>query len=349
MSSPAQQSVLVIGAGELGSAILRALATHPLHSPQHTRLSVLRRAESIAKLSPPPPHSSSDSSSSSSSSSSPSPPTTIITTTDNGVRVALEAGDFVSAPVSELAATFARYDVVIQAAGFGAPRGTLLRVAEAAVAAGVARFFPWQFGVDYDAVMAAEGSGSGSESGQKELFGEMLAVRRLLRGQSRTRWTVVSTGLFMSFLFLKGFGVVDFDFGGERVLRALGGWENRVTVTEVEGIGRMVADIVYSPGDTESKVVYIAGDTVSYGDIADIMEWVYGKGFRREVWDMEYLKRRLEEEPGNVMLRYQNVFGAGVGISWEMEGTLNAQRGIRLMNLREYVEENKDRLADETN
>ncbi|KAK4234109.1 hypothetical protein C8A03DRAFT_18926 [Achaetomium macrosporum] len=322
MSSQIQQSVLVIGAGELGSAILRALATHPLHNPQHTTLSVLRRAESIAKL---PPHSSS-------------------ITIDNGVQVTLEAGDFVSAPVSELVETFKKYDVVIQAAGYGAPRGTLLRVAEAVVAAGVRRFFPWQFGVDYEAV--AEQSEQGVEgSGHKELFGEMLAVRRLLRGQSGTKWTVVSTGLFMSFLFLRGFGVVDLR---ERVVRALGGWEIRVTVTEVEGIGRMVADIVYSPGETESKVVYIAGDTVSYGDVADIVEGVYGKGFRREVWDMEYLKKRLEEEPGNIMLRYQNVFGAGVGISWELDGTLNSQRGIRLTNLREYVEENMNRLAEST-
>jgi hypothetical protein len=218
-------------------------------------------------------------------------------------------------------------------------------VAEAVVAAGVRRFFPWQFGVDYDAVAAQSEQGV-EGSGHGELFGEMLAVRRLLRGQDRTKWTVVSTGLFMSFLFLRGFGVVDFEQG---VVRALGGWDNRVTVTEVEGIGRMVADIVYSPGDTESKVVYIAGDTVSYGDVADIVEAVYGQGrFRREVWDMGLLRKRLEEEPANVMLRYQNVFGAGVGISWEMEGTLNVQRGIRLMNLREYVEENKDRLADST-
>jgi hypothetical protein len=116
----------------------------------------------------------------------------------------------------------------------------------------------------------------------------------------------------------------------------------------VEGIGKVVAEVVFRPEGTENRAVYAAGDTVSYGEVADIMEGVFGGGFKRELWDREYLRKRLEQEPGNVILRYQNVFGAGFGVSWEVERTLNYQRGMRLTDLRKYVEENKHKLLEST-
>jgi hypothetical protein len=45
--------------------------------------------------------------------------------------------------------------------------------------AGVKRYFPWQFGVDYDVI------GGGSA---QDLFDEQLDVRDLLRSQDRTEW-----------------------------------------------------------------------------------------------------------------------------------------------------------------
>ncbi|KAL1835731.1 hypothetical protein VTJ49DRAFT_6156 [Mycothermus thermophilus] len=327
-TSPHPTSILLLGSGELGTAILHSLTAHPSYNPAvTTKLSILRRPESLA---------------SGTQSSLPTP----LGRGGRTVTITYEAADLAHDPIPTLAALFRTYDVVIHAGGFTAPRGTLLRVAEAAVQAGVKRFFPWQFGADYEAIAAAGGGGGVEHSGHRELFGEMLAVRELLRRQEWTKWTIVSTGLFMSFLFLRGFGVVDLE---GRKVRALGGWDTRVTVTEVEGIGRMVAEMVFNPGEEmagRSGVVYVAGDTVSYRDVADIVEEVYGGGFEREVLDMERLKKRIEEEPGDVMPKYQHVFGAGVGVSWEKEKTANYQRGIKLMSLREYVEQNKEALAE---
>ncbi|KAL2255313.1 hypothetical protein VTK26DRAFT_3628 [Humicola hyalothermophila] len=186
----------------------------------------------------------------------------------------------------------------------------------------------------------------------------MRAVRALLREQeqaatgtgtgtgteTRTRWTVVSTGLFMSFLFLKEFGVVDLE---SRTVRGLGGWRNRVTVTSVEGIGRMVAEVVFGGEDENEGIVYAAGDTLTYREVAEIVEKGFGGEWRKEEWDGQTLKRMLEERPGDVMVKYQNMFGAGAGVSWEMERTLNHKRGIKLPGLREYLEENKERLLKE--
>ena len=326
--TPTPTNILILGLGELGTAILSALVTHPSFNPATATLTVLRR--------------SAPSTPSTSLSSFLDPlPANLPPNIQSETKISFETADLSTAPIPELSAIFAKYDVVIQCTGYGFPRGTLTRIAEAVLNAGVKRFVPWQFGVDYDAV---------TNPAHAELVGEMRGVRKLLReqgkegqGEGKTRWTVISTGLFMSFLFLREFGVVDVK---ERVVRALGGWDSQVTVTDVSGIGRMVAECVFEGRreETESRVVYVAGDTVTYREVAEIVEQGFGGEWRREEWDDEVLKRMLEERPGDLMARYQNMFGAGVGVTWEMERTLNYNRGIKLTGLKEYVEENREKL-----
>ncbi|KAK5653616.1 hypothetical protein OQA88_8645 [Cercophora sp. LCS_1] len=306
MASP---SVLVVGAGELGTAVLGALSNQG--SRHGAKIGFLRRAESLSSSDPKKQEE---------------------TKRLISLGAVPEAGDFVSSPIPDLVSVFKRYDVIIQCGGFGLPSGTQLRVTEAVLQAGVKRYFPWQFGVDYPAI----GHGSAHE-----LFDEMLEVRRQLRGQTATAWTIVSTGLFMSFLLLPDFGVVDLK---KRVVRALGSWETRVTVTTPEDIGTMVAEMIYVPADTLNCVVYIGGDTISYGRLAGVLDEFYGAKFERQVWDLDSLACELRQEPGNVMLKYRNIFGAGVGVSWDMETTLNHQRGVSLTDVAEYVRKNKESL-----
>ncbi|KAK1768554.1 NAD(P)-binding protein [Phialemonium atrogriseum] len=303
MSSP---SVLVIGAGELGTAVLDALSKHAQR--QSGRLAVLLREDTLKSADP--------------------------AKADRNeylrsLGIELEAGDFINTPIPALAAVFGRYDVVIQCGGYGIPTEVQVRVTEAVLEAGVPRYFPWQFGVDYDAI------GPGNSEG---LFDGMLGVRQLLRSQTKTKWTIISVGMFMSYLFLPSFGIVDLE---ERTVRALGSWENRVTVTTVEGIGTMTAEAVYRPDGTGSQVVHIAGDTMSYGKLAELLDSSYGVTFKREVWDLPYLRQKLAERPEDLMAKYRVVFGSGTGISWDMEETLNHQRGIHLTGIREYIEENR--------
>lgn len=301
-------SILVVGAGELGLAILTALTAHPSLPTTKTKLSVLLRAETV-------------------SSSDPAKKAHIENIRSLGITI--ETGDFINAP-SELIPVFERYAVVVQCAGYGMQAGTQLGVTKAVLAAGVPRYFPWQFGMDYEAI------GSGSS---QPLFDEMLEVRGLLRGQGRTRWTVVSTGLFMSYLFIPDFGVVDLP---GRTVRALGGWENNITVTNPRDIGTMVASAVFEPEGTEDRVIYIGSDTISYRGLAEVLEGVFGVELKREEWGLEFLAGRLEEEPENPWVKYQNVFGKGVGVSWAKEETLNFQRGIELVDIKGYVEENME-------
>ncbi|KAI9692992.1 MAG: hypothetical protein M1822_004987 [Bathelium mastoideum] len=206
-------SVLVLGTGELGTALLHALTTHPLRGS--TRIALLLRPATLLSL----PHT---------------------TLTDLRTRaVDLLPGDLALDNTDQLAATFAHFHTVIGATGMRLPAGTQRKVCAAALQAGVGCYFPWQFGVDYDVI------GQGSA---QELFGEQVGVREMLRAQEggRTRWVVVSVGMFMSFLLEAAFGVVERDGGGRVVgVNALGGWDTRVTVTGVEDIGKMVAELVF--------------------------------------------------------------------------------------------------------
>ncbi|KZP04835.1 putative isoflavone oxidoreductase [Athelia psychrophila] len=296
------ENILVLGAGELGTPILRELATRWANSD----ITLLVRPATLA-------------------------------TTDAQKRSEFDAfrslgihflpGDLVSSSVAELAALFKAYHTVIGAVGYVAGPGTQLKLAHAVLQAGVARYFPWQFGVDY----AALGRGSA-----QELFDEQLDVRALLAapGQTRTEWVIVSTGVFTNYLFVPFFGVVD---TAAPAVHALGSLENRITVTTVEDIGRLTAEIVHAEPRIQNAVVYTAGETVSYAQLADIVEAALGRPVQRFARDLDVLKKELEQNPEDVSKKYAVVFAGGKGVAWDMRDTFNFQRGIPVVSAREWA------------
>jgi hypothetical protein len=112
--------------------------------------------------------------------------------------------------------------------------GIQIKITRAVLESGIRCYVPWQFGVDYDVV----GKGSG-----QTVWDEQLDVRALLRGQQHTQWVIVSTGMFTSYLFDADFGVVD--FRSNRV-NALGSWNNAVTLTTPDDIGKLTREILFS-------------------------------------------------------------------------------------------------------
>lgn len=207
------------------------------------------------------------------------------------------------------------------------PPGTQLKLTRAILAAGTPRYFPWQFGLDYDAL------GRGSA---QDLFDEQLDVRELLRGQDKTEWTIVSTGMFVSFLFEAAFGVVD--LVANRVT-ALGSWENELTMTDVGDIGRVVAELVLGDGG-ERGVVFVAGDTVSMGRLADVVDGLVGREGERRVKSVAQLEGELAEAPDDVMRKYRAVFAAGVGVSWDKKSSFNARHGMETVLVEDWAKRN---------
>ncbi|OJD12817.1 hypothetical protein AJ78_06640 [Emergomyces pasteurianus Ep9510] len=313
-------NILVIGAGELGTTVLHSLIHHPARANHKTSISVLLRPTTI-------PHPKPDLSAllQSPQANPPNNPINLI------------PGDIASNSHETLVSLFRPYDLVISCAGFVAgPPGAQLKITRAVLAADVPLYIPWQFGVDYEAI----GRGSAHD-----LFDEQLDVRELLRAQEKTRWTVVSTGMFTSFLFDVGFGVVDLAAGEMNAkVRALGGWENRVTVTAPADIGKFTAEIVFGDDGVlgANGPVFVGGDTVCYAQVAELVESKLAgrRNVERSVLTVQHVLERLKEEPGNAFLKYYAVFGAGKGVAWDLEKTWNFQKGIHALTAEEWVREN---------
>ncbi|KAG9013232.1 hypothetical protein FRB94_003302 [Tulasnella sp. JGI-2019a] len=291
--------ILVLGAGELGLSMIQALVSHPTKP----NVSVLLRPVS-----------------------EPNKARQELAATLDSLHISVLDGEL-TAPVDSLARLFAPFHTIISCIGFSAGKGSQLRICHAVLQARVRRYVPWQFGVDYDAI------GRGSS---QDLFDEQLDVRHLLRSQDDTKWTIVSTGMFTSFLFEPSFGVVDME---RSIVRALGSWENEVTVTSAEDIGRLTASVLLDDKEVMGGVIKIAGDTTTFSGIADLLRGM-GCDIKQETWTLEDLEEQLREKPTDKMLKYQVVWARNVGVSWPKDETYNARKGILVEDLKTWAEKN---------
>ena len=301
------KSVLVLGAGELGLPVIRNLAQKA--KSNDTKITVLLRPATIESQEVEKKR-----------------------TVDElkALGVELLPTDL-SAPSSELVSIFKNFNAIVSCTGYGTGAGGFqIKLANAVLEAGVKRYFPWQFGVDFEVI------GRGSA---QDLFDEHLDVRELLRSQSATKWVIISTGLFTSYLFQPFFGVVDFD---KKVVNALGSLDTAVTVTTPDDIGMLTAEIFFEEPAIENSIVYIAGDTITYGQLGDVVDSLSGQKFERTVSDLEELANDLENDPTNSVYKYRSIFGDGRGVSWDLNKSFNAKKGIKTTSVKEWAEKNID-------
>ena len=318
-TSPSKSGILVIGAGELGTAVIESIAKRPSQQSSPSTITVLV----------------SESSNLDNPSISPSKKA-LLQHFSNDLGIKIHPFDLNSASTSDLASTLRPYHTIISCTGFSGPPGLQKKIAEAVLAEETPHYMPWQFGVDYDII------GRGSS---QELFTEQLDVRALLRGQTKTEWNIVSVGLFMSVLFDPAFGVVDAsNKNGEVIVRALGGWDYEFTATTAVDIGRCVAEIILGPEDNRRNkdgVIFIAGDTLTYSHLANELEKVSGRPLRRELWSLEYLRGELAKDPENVYIKYRCIWADGKGVAWSKEKSLNGRLGIEMETAAQYADRNR--------
>ena len=295
------RDMLVLGAGQLGMAVLRALAPKVRAAGQP--LTALVAPQTVD-----------------------SPTEQDETSLEELRALGVEVIGFdLSSEEDALAELFSRYRTVLNCTGFVAGPGTQLRITRAVMKAGVKRYFPWQFGVDYDIV----GRGSG-----QPVFDEQYEVRQLLRSQQDVEWVIVQTGMFTSFLFEPAFDVVNLDRG---TIHGLGSWETKVTVTTPEDVGKLTTEILMTEPRIANEVVFVAGDTISYGQLADVVERVTGRTFQKEAWTLDKLRADLAVAPEDVMTRYRAAFALGDGMWWDKANTFNARKGLKVIEVEAYL------------
>jgi hypothetical protein len=295
----------VLGAGELGACVLRELA-------------VLRQQHQVGPISvllrP-------------GSSSAAAGYAAMMRELD--IRI-IEA-DLARATAAELAAVFSAFDQVICCTGFVGGSGTQRKITAAVIEAGVIEagvkhYIPWQFGVDYDVI----GRGSG-----QDVWDEQLDVRDMLRSQNKVRWSIVSTGMFTSFILLPAFGLVDLE---HNVVQALGDWDFQLTVTTPEDIGRLTARIAATPTSFDDQVVYLAGDTFSYRELADTLDHVLDRTMQRRLLSLPQLEADVAAHPDDTMAKYRLAFARKDGVAWPKAHSFNVKQGIAVTDLVSWLQ-----------
>ncbi|CAH2602569.1 Aromatic alcohol reductase [Rhodovastum atsumiense] len=300
------KKILVLGAGELGLSVLHALA-RLRDQGRAPAISVLLRAADNRTGSPHPK-----------------------AAAMRAWGVDIVEADLVASSVADLAGIFADFDSVVCCTGFVGGPGTQRKITAAVIRAGVGHFIPWQFGVDYDVV----GRGSG-----QEVWDEQLDVRDMLRAQSAVRWTILSTGMFTSFIFIPAFGLVDLE---RRRVHALGSWDYQLTVTTPEDIGRLTALIATSHGSFDDQVVFVAGDTFTYRELADTVESVLGRKVERILLTVPELKAAVAANPDDTMRKYRLAFARPDGVAWPQERTFNFRNGIAVTDVATWLRSWRD-------
>ncbi|MBB5345227.1 aromatic alcohol reductase [Tunturibacter empetritectus] len=306
MSAVKSRNILVLGAGELGLPVLRNLARRA-KNVKGAKISVLLRSSAVE-------------------SDAPAKQRDIAEIRSLGIEIVI--GDLVKSAFEELASVFAQYDTVIGCAGYAAGIDTPMKLAKAALQSGIPRYFPWQFGVDFDVI---------GRGGPQDIFDAQLDVRELLRAQTAPEWVIISTGMFMSYLFEPEFGVVDLE---RSEVHALGSLDTAVTLTTPDDIGALTAEIVFAEPTIRNEIVYLAGDTVTYGEVADKLEAALHRPFSRSEWTLPFLMEELARDPHNMMRKYHAAFALGRGVAWSKDGTFNQRHGIPVTDVGAWIDAN---------
>lgn len=307
------RNILVLGAGELGTALTKGLLEHRSYESNKTTITVSVRAHTLADL---------DQNTNSEKNK------TLLLFRDQGVK--LIALDIIQDSEESLTKVFSSYDTVLHAQGHN-PDGSQLKVTRAVLAAKVKTYNPWQHGVNYDLIGREGGLG---------LFNEQISVRELLRSQSETNWYIISCGIFMSLLFEDWWGVIERNAEGKiKGINALGGWDHLLTATTVEDIARTNAELLFVDGGSahRNKSIFIASDTMRYDQFADLVEQVVGHPVTREVWSIEILKAKALAEPENKLRKYHLVFSEDVGLAWDKANTYSEAKSLSLDSIEKYM------------
>lgn len=294
--------ILVVGAGELGMAVLKGLLER--RTGVSPGLAVLLRSPAEGERGEAARKREDDL---------------------RALGIGIVHGDLASANEDSLTSLFAPFPTVICCSGFVGGLGTQRRITAAVLKAGVQHYIPWQFGVDYDRV----GRGSG-----QDVWDEQLDVRDMLRSQQQTRWTIISTGMFMSFLFEPSFGVVDLERG---LVRALGAWTNELTLTTPGDVGRLTADILAARPPLLDRVIFVAGDTLSYRTLADAVERRIERPVDRVLSTTADLRRDLNARPDDAMAKYRLAFARDHGVAWPKAKTFNGRHHIPVTTIEDWL------------
>ena len=290
--SAAPLRTLVVGFGNIGSSIVRALASADyrgrLSPALLVRSSSLQNEAKAAKV-----------------------------RSLQALGVELVHGDC-DDPTAELAARLRGFHTVVSVVGGPSFRDAQLNLLEACKQAGVKRFIPSDWSVDTEA--------AGEGHALSRLYDNKRAVTEALRvSEPALDYVRVMPGLYAELLF-SPWGGVDI---ANLTVTAPYSLDTRVTFTSTADIGRITAALLLSD-DVHRAVVNISSDTLTFAEIADTIERITGKAVQRRVWAASDIDAAIAAPTRSVKAEAAKFLGEGRGAWWEQSASWNNQPAHRV-------------------
>lgn len=108
-------------------------------------------------------------------------------------------------------------------------------------------------------------------------------------------------------------------------------------MTSPADIGRLTTAIYLQQPRIVNEVVFVAGETTSYGKLAETVERVTKQTFAKSVFTLPALQEELRLQPDDPMLRYRVAFARGEGVWWPMSETWNARNNLPTQDIASWL------------
>lgn len=91
--------------------------------------------------------------------------------------------------------------------------------------------------------------------------------------------------------------------------------------------------------EVRNEIVFVAGDTICFGELAREVSYATGAIIHTELWDIAHLESDLRASPDDGMRKYRVVLAKGTGVAWEKQTSWNAIKGIQMKTVKDFVRE----------
>ncbi|KAJ5383934.1 hypothetical protein N7517_001845 [Penicillium concentricum] len=231
--------------------------------------------------------------------------------------------------LDSLKAALSGQDIVVNTLNVGAvPKSIHLRLVDAAVATGVKRFIPSEYGCDT----------TNPNASKSPVFGDKVSVQEHLKNvaqQSGLSYSLLITGPFLDWGLEKGFVL---NLAGPAVL--YDGGNRQFSSTTLSGIGKGVVGIINNLEATKNSTIYINEARVTQKELLELS----GKSVETKVVSTTDLEKEAYAElakpspnpaifAGKFILR--SIFGEGHGSLFDAEKLSNDLFGLKTLSKEE--------------
>ncbi|OQE46426.1 hypothetical protein PENCOP_c001G03715 [Penicillium coprophilum] len=231
--------------------------------------------------------------------------------------------------LDSLKAALSGQDVVVNTLGVGAiPKPIHLRLVDAAVATGVKRFIPSEYGCDT----------TNPAISKLPAFGDKVSVQEHLKNvaqKSGLSYSLLITGPFLDWGLEKGFIL---NLAGPAVL--YDGGDRRFSSTTLSGIGKGIVGIVNNLEATKNSTVYINEARVTQNELLELSgksigtKIVHTTDLEKEAY-AELAKPAPNPEIFATKFILRGIFGEGHGSLFDSEKLSNDLFGLKTLSKEE--------------